>query len=258
MSGWTPGFDRDAQALVQRVVDGDRAAWRALMVRVAPRIEGWARGSFVLRRCRLAGDDDVRAVMVSVLERLAASDYANLRKFLAQADLPPPATDLVSDVLKLGRLADDVDGRADAAEPADGDAAEGTPLRAWLLRLVDYAARDHVRDRYGWAAGDGGPSKRDLHTGASSLDARPEPAARPPMTDRLTVSKLVDEIHQHIRTFPPQMRDAILLWLDDVTPDDIAVKLSLGDAAKARALVRAGHARLRDRFRGRSPLLFAS
>lgn len=253
MSAWTPGFDRDARALVQRVLDGDRAAWRDLMVRIAPRIEGWARGSYVLRRCRLAGDDDVRAVMVAVLERLAASDHANLRKFVARAELPAPANDLVSDVMRLGRLAAD-----DDDEEAEVDAAEDTPLRAWLLRLVDFAARDHVRERYGWAAGDGGPNKRDLNTGARSLADEPEPAARPPMTDRLTVAKLVDEIHQHIRTFPPQMREAVLLWLDDVHPDEIAAKLALGDPAKARALVRAGQARLRERFRGRSPLLFAS
>lgn len=253
MSGWTPDSDREARALIQRVVDGDRAAWRELMVRIAPRIEGWARGSYVLRRCRLIGDDDVRAVMVAVLERLAASDHANLRKFLARVDLPSPADDLVSDVLRLGRLGDDADDDAPA-----GDSAEDTPLRAWLLRLVDFVARDHVRDRYGWAVGDGGPSKRDLHTGARPLDDQPEPAVKPQMTDRLTVARLVDEIQQHIQTFPPQMRDAILLWLDDVPPAEIAAKLALGDVAKARALVRAAQARLRERFRGRSPLMFAS
>ncbi|HVV88168.1 MAG TPA: hypothetical protein VHE35_34240 [Kofleriaceae bacterium] len=235
------------------MLEGDRAAWRELMVRIAPRIEGWARASYVLRRCRLAGDDDVRAVMVAVLERLAANDHANLRKFVARSELPAPADDLVSDVLRLGRLVEE-DEEAEAAKDSDED----TPLRAWLLRLVDYAARDHVRDRYGWAAGDGGPSKRDLHTDARPLADQPEPAARPPMTDRLTVSKLIDEIHEYIQTFPPQMRDAILLWLDDVSPDDIAAKLGLGDAARAKALVRAGQARLRERFRGRSPLLFAS
>lgn len=224
------------------------------MVRIAPRIEGWARGSYVLRRCRLAGDDDVRAVMVSVLERLAAGAHANLRKFVARSELPAPADDLISEVVRLGRLVDDADEGADDT----ADAAEDTPLRAWLLRLVDYTARDHVRDRYGWAVGDGGPSKRDLHTGAGQLADQPEPAERPAMTDRLTISRLVEEIHQHIRTFPAQMRDAILLWLDDVPPDDIAAQLALGDVGKAKALVRAGQARLREKFRGRSPLLFAS
>ena len=53
------------------------------------------------------------------------------------------------------------------------------------------------------------------------------------------------------------MRAAVLLWLDDVEPADIARQLELEDASRARALVRAGQARLRERFRGRSPLLFA-
>lgn len=262
MSGWTPGFDRDARALVQRVVDGDRAAWRELMVRIAPRLEGWARGSRVLRRCRLVSDDDARAVMVSVLERLAAADHANLRKFLARSELPAAPDDLVTAVLRLGRLDDDADGdgarAGEPAEPGGRDDDEATPLRAWLLRLVDYTARDHVRERFGWAAGDGGPSKRDLHTDARPLADQPEPAARPPMTDRLTVSKLVEEIQEHIRTFPAQMRDALALWLDEVPAEDIATKLGLGDAGRARALVRAGQARLRERFRGRSPLVFSS
>jgi DNA-directed RNA polymerase specialized sigma24 family protein len=256
VSAWTPGFDREARALVQRVIDGDRAAWRELMVRIAPRIEGWARGSRVLRRCRLAGDDDVRAVMVSVLERLAANDHANLRKFVARADLPAAPDDLVTAVMKLGRLDDDALDEDGAAAAGDDD--RDTPLRGWLLRLVDFTARDHVRDRHGWAAGDGGPSKRDLHTDARPLADQPEAAARPPMTDRLTVSRLVDEIQAHIRTFPPQMRDAILLWLDEVSPEDIAARLALADPARAKALVRAGQARLRERFRGRSPLVFAS
>jgi hypothetical protein len=77
------------------------------------------------------------------------------------------------------------------------------------------------------------------------------------MTDRLTVARLVAEIEAHIATFPEDMQRAIALWLDDVPPADIAAELALPDVGRARALVRAGQARLRERFRGRSPLLFA-
>jgi DNA-directed RNA polymerase specialized sigma24 family protein len=246
---WDRAFEAETTAIVMRVVAGDRDAWRTLMVRLAPRIEGWAKGSRVLRRCRLAGEDDTRAVMVDVLERLAADEFANLRQFLAKGTLGEPPPDLVAEIVRLGRLDEDAD--------PERDESEGTPLRAWLLRLVDFAARDHVRRRLGWGAEPGEPTKRDLHTDAAPLDAAPEAAARPPMTDRLTVSKLVAEVHEVMATFPADMRSALALWLEDVEVAEIAAKLQLPDAARARALVRAGQARLRERFRGRSPLLFA-
>lgn len=249
---WDAAFERRACERVARVIDGDRAAWRALLVDIAPRIEQWAQGSFVLRRCRLAGEDDARTVMVDVLERLAADDHANLRRFAARQPAPRGEDDvLLSELVKLGKLDDD-----DA--PAADDAS-GTPLRAWLLHLVDFAARDHVRRRLGWvAASPGEPSKRDLHTDASPLDGAPEPASRPPMTDRLTVQQLVGEVNEHLATFPDDMQRALRLWLDDTEFAEIARELGLAGPDRARALVRAAQARLRDRFRGRSPLLFAA
>ncbi len=235
-------------ALVHRVVGGDKLdAWRALLTRVAPRIETWARGNRLLQRCRLAGDDDARTVMVSVLERLAADDHANLRLFVARGELSPPPADLVADVIRLGKL---------ELEPEPTEELDvGTPFRAWLLRLVDFTARDHVRKRLGWGARVG--SKRDLHSDALPLDRAREPSARPPMTDRLTVAQLVQEVLEHLATLPAQMREALALWLDDVEPHEIATRLALADVARAKALIRAGQARLRDHFRGRSPVLFA-
>jgi DNA-binding CsgD family transcriptional regulator len=112
------------------------------MIALAPPIEAWAKGNRVLRRCRLANDDDARAVMVDALERLAADDYANLRKFLTRQTIESETPDLVAEVVRLGRLDDDED------DVRDDD--RGTPLRAWLLRLVDFASRDHVRRRLGW------------------------------------------------------------------------------------------------------------
>ncbi len=251
MTVWNLAFERELTELVQRLVEtGEQTAWRALMVKLAPRIEGWARGSRLLKRCRLAGDDDARAVMVAVLERLAADDYENLRMFLARTEPSPPEPDLVADLIRIGKL-DAEDAGAD-----DVEADQGTPLRAWILRLVDFTSRDHVRKRLGWGQRDGAPSKRDLHSDAGTLDDHPEPAARPPMTDRLTVSKLVAEISQHIDTFPAEMRTAVIMWLDDADPSEIAARLDLPDAGRAKALIRAGQARLRERFRGRSPVLF--
>jgi DNA-directed RNA polymerase specialized sigma24 family protein len=246
---WGQSFEAEATRLVERVVSGQTEAWRALLVRIAPIIEGWARGSRVLRCCRLSSEDDVRTVMVGVLERLADDDYANLRRFLSRTVVEAEPEDLIAEVVRLGRLDED-------AEPERDDTV-GTPFRAWLIRLVDFVARDHARERLGWVATPGEPTKRDLHTDAPRLDAAPEPAARPPMTDRLTVAKLVAEVREHIATFPSEMQVALGMWLDDVGLPEIAARLELADPSRARALIRAGQARLRERFRGRSPLLFA-
>lgn len=53
---------------------------------------------------------------------------------------------------------------------------------------------------------------------------------------------------------PEAVRSALALWLDDLGFDEIARKLSLADADKARELVRAGQAQMREHFRGRAPL----
>ncbi len=251
MDRWTASVEDQVRGAIDAVVAGGPgrlASWRNLMALVAPHVEAWARASRLLRRCRLAGDDDARAVMVAVFERLAASDHANLRAFVAREAVPAGDGDeLVDELERLGRVDDDGDGDGDGDEAA-------TPARAWLLRLVDYAARDHVRRRFGWADGEGGPTKRDLHSDAAPLDSSVEVGARPPMTDRLTVSKLVAEVRAYMASFPDGMRQAVTLWLDDRGFDEIAAELSLADADKARALVRAGQARLREKFRGRAPL----
>ena len=52
MGAWNHAFEQEAVSLVHRVVVKDTAAWRSLMVKVAPRLEGWARHNKLLKRCR--------------------------------------------------------------------------------------------------------------------------------------------------------------------------------------------------------------
>ena len=250
---WTQGFEGEAVALVRRVAaTGDRDGWRALMVMIAPHLERWASRHRLLVRCRLANADDARAVMVAAFERLAANAYENLRRFAAKEPVVEVGgDDLVAQVVRLVKLGD---GDGDAPHEDEACATADTPLRAWLLRLVDFAARDHVRRRLGWSHD--GASKRAMHSDAAPLDDQVEQGARPPMTDRLTVAQLVADVLAHVATFPVDMRTALTMWLDDEAPAAIAAALALADAAQAAALVRAGQARLRDHFRGRSPVLF--
>ena len=72
----------------------------------------------------------------------------------------------------------------------------------------------------------------------------------------LGVRRALAEITAHIAQFPPAQQRALSLWLDDQGFDAIALAMGLASAREAQALVRAAHARLRDRFRGSWPELF--
>lgn len=236
MRSWDDTLERECQALVGAICDPSterrerERSWRELMTRVAPHVEQWARTSPLLRRCRLDGEDDVRGVLIAVMTRLSQRDHENLHQFLA---------------------------RQPSADPDDDDAG-ATPLRGWLLGLVRFASKDHVKQRLGWS----GPapetpvegrqaSKRDAGTDAARFDDLLESGARPPMTDLLTRRRLVEEVMAHAATFPPQMQGALQAWLRDASYDDIADELGLESADDARALVRAAQARLRDHLRGK-------
>ena len=120
---------------------------------------------------------------------------------------------------------------------------------------------EHAIEQAGWTvvhAPAPAATKRDVGTDAPRLHEVPEPGTRPPITDLLAVRRLVAEVQAYMETFPPPMREALELWLQDHGFAEISTKLSLADAAQARAIVRAGQARLRDRFRGHWPALFGA
>lgn len=148
---WDAVFERSCRAQVERLcaagpsADRDRA-WQALLTAVAPHIERWAATSPALRRVGLTGEDEPRAVLVDVIERMSDRDFANLRAFLARQ--APDADELAEAAMVEGltRL---------AAPVADGDAAAvteepGTPLRGWLVVLTRFVVKEHVKQRFGW------------------------------------------------------------------------------------------------------------
>lgn len=251
MREWDDAFERECRALVETIADssiekpGRDLAWRELMTRIAPHIENWARRSPALRRCRLDGEDDARAVLIAVMARLSQREYENLGRFVA------------------GQAAADGDGDSDDDDSVDDSEPRGgparTPLRGWLLGLSRFAIKDHLKQRLGWngpapdAVAEGGrqASKRDLGTDAARFDELLEQGARPPMTDMLTRRRLFDEVMAYAATLPPDMQGALEGWMNDLGFDEIAAQLGLADADAARALVRAATARLRDRLRGR-------
>lgn len=255
---WTRDVDSEARRYVATICDralpaAERdAGWRELLIRIAPHIEAWAARSRVLRRCNLTSEDDVRAVLVEVMRRLANHDFEILRAFREQR--PPSLEDerdaeeqqVMERVVSL--LSDDDAPAVDRENPSD------TPLRAWLLKVVGFATKDHVRARLGRPAGQPG-TKRDVNTGAESLSEAPEAVERPPFTDLVTTRRVLEEIRDVVITFPPTMQRALALWAEDTNLDTIASELSLDGADSARDLIRAATARLRDRFRHRYPAL---
>ncbi|MCA9677551.1 MAG: hypothetical protein H6708_21765 [Kofleriaceae bacterium] len=255
---WDVATETACEALVAIVCDDGRAreareqAWRELLARVAPAIESWSRRSPILRQAGLATPDDARAVLVAVLERLADDDFANLRRYLARRPPPPGQADAVD---ALARLVEDDGGRDDPAAEEAADPMSSTPLQAWLRTLVRYVERDQVRRRLGSGADRG---KRSVTTDAAPFDTDAAAALghRPPVTDALAIAAIVAEVRGYMATFPAPMREALELWLDETSFDEIAARLGLEDARRARALVRAGQARLRERFRDRMPAIF--
>jgi hypothetical protein len=256
MTGWDRSTEQRCTELVTELCDtGDETRWHLLLALVGPHIEGWAASSWVLRRWRLDGPDDARTVLVEVLGRLRKNGFANLHRFKERAE--PPAEGDPAQTEVIGRLA------RIATEPSETDTEPSAPaafrFRGWLLKLVSFAVKDHVRHRMGWAAVSGsreGGTKRDIGTDAPRLDNVAEAAERPPITDFLTVRGLLDEIDAFAETFPTDMRAALKLWTEETDYPIIADQLGLADAAAARKLVRAAHARLREKFRGRWTSIF--
>lgn len=131
----------------------------------------------------------------------------------------------------------------------------------YLSGSVRATAIVHAIDEAGWSVmrEPAAPSsKRDLGTDAQRLHDVPEHGERPPITDLVAVRRLVADVQAYMATFPVQMREALELWLADHGFAEIAERLSLDDAERARAMVRAGQARLRERFRGNLPGLFGA
>ncbi len=193
---------------VPRVVGGDEAAWKELVVQLEPHLTA------LLRRSRTLGPmrhnvDDCRAVMISVLERLRRDDYRGLRLFAPWAEANP-----------------------------------GKDFGDWIRIVTANLARDHVSSRLGEASSG---NKRMLHTLASLLpdgdDARL--AFQPLVTDAQLARELLAYAE---RTLEPTQLHALRRWLAGASFDGLAAELQLAAPRDADKLVRAAVARLRRHF----------
>jgi DNA-directed RNA polymerase specialized sigma24 family protein len=199
---------------VPRVVGGDDAAWKELVVELEPHLIA------LLRRGRTLGPmrhnvDDCRAVMISVLERLKKDDYRGLRLFEPWL----------------------------AANP-------GKDFGDWIRIVTVNLARDHVSARLGAAerADDEPPrNKRMLNTLASLLPTGDDHrlAFRPLMTN----DQLARELMEYAaRALDPVQLRALHLWIEGASFEELAAQLDLPRSQDATRLVRAALAKLRRHF----------
>lgn len=216
----------DTRKLVQKTIDGDAAAWTALQTLIDPLIVRIARRHQGLRRKGLAElVDEISEVRASSLERLKANGFRNLRSFMER----------------------------------HAEAAQTESFNGWLYGVVDYAIRDHLRQRFGRApkvpAAEGGgvqPSKRDLGSHAGRLDDQPErnllPAAG--VTTHLTVAQVLAFIADNFT--PDEAKAMRLYYLEGRNYAELYSELGMSDAKQAEQLIRRLNARLRYRFAARS------
>ncbi len=257
---WDIGFELHGQALVRDVVDRrgpERLkAWQSLLAAVAPHVERWATRNPTLRALRLTSEDEARAVLVKVVERLERGQHQNLRAFLeargavlgaaAQADEEGRALHRFAAIAVAAGLCEE-DGQDDVQE---------TPLRAWLKGLTGFAAQDHAASRLGrgnsmHTPGDTAPvDKRRVNSDARRITESDVGSVRPPITDLLTLKRIAGEIWSFAeKSFSPELQRALDLRLDDCSYQEIARELRLRSAGEAQQLVRAAKERLRAEFR---------
>ena len=259
MLGWDLAFEKQCVAhttgLVNALQSNDRVcAWQSLLEMVAPHIEAWAQQSWMLKRYRINSEDDARTVLLGVLERMQAKDYANLRAFLASAaDPSPDPGPHAADAERLVWAAryDELEHEDPATgEPATGE--PGTPFRAWLITLVRFCAADHVRRRVGWALPrPGAPSsKRDVGTDAQRLTDLAPSGTRPPVTDYIRLRRFIADVEAFAAGFPEDMQQALKAWLTGHNFKEMAAQGIAASPQAAEKLVKAAKSRLREHFRG--------
>lgn len=216
----------DLEQLVQRTVAGDSDAWRELLAALNPMLEAIARSHPQLRGKGLAAlPDDVAAVKLATIERFAASDFQNLKRFLDRA-------------------------------AATGEPGQKHGFDSWVYGAVDFVVREHLRRRFGRAPAPAGDavkplklSKRELNSQAARLDDVPVERSfltTMGMTARMTLAQIFEHIEHDFD--PNEVRAMRLYYNEDFDFADIASALGLSDGKSAERMIRRLNARLRYRF----------
>ena len=195
--------------LIERVVDGDAAAWHELWTAIEPVV------SAVTRRRQITGplgknEDDRRNIVLAVMERLRAQEFRRLRAY-------------------LGTL------------PRAG----GSSFETWLATVAARVAIDYVRAHPECRDPRGRhPEMERWVRMVPVTDADPVPPGLDP-TGLATASQMIEHARAELRK---EQLAALFLWLQGSDKNAIAARLELASVEEAQRLVRSALKRLRDRY----------
>lgn len=199
------------EALAQRVIEGDVAAWKDLVSHVWPHLVRRASaGAAPHARCT---DDDERNIATTVLDKLCRNDHRGLRQYF--------------------------DWKRQQC---------GKSFQDWLFIVRANAARDQARSgksRQKDPEGAGQPSVKRFLNEVATSGVLEQLGVRPPVTTQQTARQVLELARNRLAPLP---YSALELWLQGHEHSETAEALGLPDEDSARQLVRAAIAVLRRAF----------
>lgn len=199
--------------LVEDAASGNEAAWWILWEQVEPKLERMLSNPRVTGR--LAGNvDDVRNILVSVMEKLLDQDRRRLKSYLEKK----------------------------------ANKSGGFP--AWLAVVTKRVAIDYMRGHDDYV--DKRRTRGEESAAGAWVIPKELPndsqlfGNRPPVTDRGSALALLRYAYS---TLPEDQMAALEMWILNKPYSDIAEELGIESAEAANKMVRAALERLRRRFR---------
>lgn len=206
--------EAELENLVARAACGETAAWRALWEDVEPWLEKVVGNPRFLGRVGQR-EDDRSNIIVEVMARLHADDFARLKLYVETR----------------------------AARPQ-------LKFKTWLRVVTKRVGIDYLRGHQNYIDRRRDPNRTGAPgewVEAGTLPSQSKlPGERPPVTNRGTALEL---LRYAAGMVPEPQLSALERWTDGASYDEIARELELDDIGSAEKLVRAAIERLRRRFR---------
>jgi hypothetical protein len=194
------------RARLDRVLDGDAEAWQQLVAIIHPAVEAMCKQRGYGRPEQRS--DVSSEVALRVLERLQASDFESLRRFVESRET-----------------------------------YEQSKFSRWLSVLVHHAYVDQLRAQPEIRRKRDAETRSLQRTELHSVDVDSFAAMKSEVLQSVEIRRLMLMLQR--ADFPPLGRQAIVLWLEGHTLAEVAAILELEDAQEAKRLLHAARQRLR-------------